>query len=105
LAEGAAEGAPLPPVAGSFTLGPGRRQPQQGKGQGRRGQPGEPARWRPVEGESDGVGEVLRASAAACGAEQPSRERGARRWSHVECILGFLRGLQDTAVVLGYEVM
>ena len=30
--EGVAEGAPLPPVAGSFALGPGRRQPQQGKG-------------------------------------------------------------------------
>ena len=51
-------------MVGSFALGPGRRQPQQGKGQGRRGRPGEPARWR-AEGESARVGEVARCCPAA----------------------------------------
>ena len=90
-------------MAGSFALGPGRRQPQQGKGQGRRGRPGEPARWR-AEGESAGVGEVARCCPAVpvAGVWEVLRARAAAgRWSHAECILGFLRGLQEMTVLLG----
>jgi len=92
--EGAAEGAPLPPVASSFALGPGRRKPQQGKGQGRRGRPGEPARWR-AGGESARVGEVARCYPAApvTGVWEVLHAcTAAGRWSHAECILCFLRG-------------